>query len=282
MKAAEHTIAALLQNAAVLEAVSDSPRLDVELLLGHVLGKTRAHLYTWPEQKLTEDQVKAFNELLTRRLGGEPIAYLTGTQEFWSLSLEVNASTLIPRPETELLVEIALELIGLADARVLDLGTGTGAIALALAKERPGWEVIATDTVPEALALAQRNRRRHGLNNVLVLESNWFQGLPPQRFDLIVSNPPYIDPDDPHLQQGDVRFEPRSALVAANRGSAALEAIVSTAPAYLASGGWLLLEHGFAQAETIKVLLQGAGFVDIASRRDIQGHVRGSYGRKPE
>lgn len=282
MKSTEHTIAGLLQSATMLESVSDSPRLDVELLLGHVLGQTRAYLYTWPERKLNDDQVHAFNELLERRLGGEPIAYLTGLQDFWSLSLEVNASTLIPRPETELLVETALELIDLQDARVLDLGTGTGAVALALAKERPGWEVLAVDVVLEAVALAERNRCRHGLNNVSVMESNWFTRLAGRRFDLIVSNPPYIEPDDPHLLEGDVRFEPHSALVAKNRGFSALETIASGASAYLKAGGWLLLEHGFDQAERVRSLLRGSGFGDVASRCDNQGHERVSSGRKPE
>ncbi|HAD08034.1 MAG TPA: peptide chain release factor N(5)-glutamine methyltransferase [Porticoccaceae bacterium] len=213
--------------------------------------------------------------------GGEPIAYLTGLQDFWSLSLEVNTSTLIPRPETELLVETSLELIDLQDARVLDLGTGTGAVALALAKERPGWEVLAVDVVLEAVALAERNRCRHGLDNVSVMESNWFAGLAGRRFDLIVSNPPYIEPDDPHLLQGDVRFEPRSALVAKNRGFSALETIASGASAYLKAGGWLLLEHGFDQAKTVRALLRASGFVEVASRRDNQGHERVSHGRKP-
>ena len=281
MKTSEHTIAGLLQGAAMLESVSDSPRLDVELLLGHVLGQTRAYLYTWPERKLNDDQVHAYKELLERRRGGEPIAYLTGLQDFWSLSLEVNTSTLIPRPETELLVETSLELIDLQDARVLDLGTGTGAVALALAKERPGWEVLAVDVVLEAVALAERNRCRHGLDNVSVMESNWFAGLAGRRFDLIVSNPPYIEPDDPHLLQGDVRFEPRSALVAKNRGFSALETIASGASAYLKAGGWLLLEHGFDQAKTVRALLRASGFVEVASRRDNQGHERVSHGRKP-
>ncbi len=280
MKPSENTIGGLLASAVALRPVSDSPRLDVELLLAHVLGKTRTHLYTWPEQKLSAGQLIAFNRLLKRRLDGEPVAYLTGVRDFWSLSLEVNASTLIPRPETEVLVEMALGLVNSSSARVLDLGAGTGAIALALAMERPGWQVLAVDVMPEAVALVERNRRKHGLNNVRVIQSNWFADLPDRCFDLIVSNPPYLEPDDPHLSEGDVRFEPRSALVAANSGLAALEVIVSGAPAYLETGGWLVLEHGFKQAARVQAMMAEAGFIDRACARDLQGHERVSYGRQ--
>ena len=281
MKPLECTIGSLLKRTAVLGAVSDSPRLDVELLLAHVMGKTRTYLYTWPQCALSDDQVVAFNQLLKRRLDGEPVAYLIGVRDFWSLSLEVDASTLIPRPETEVLVETALGLVNLPSARVLDLGAGTGAIALALATERPGWQVLAVDVLPEAVALAERNRRKHDLNNVTVTVSNWFADLPDQRFDLLVSNPPYVDPDDPHLEEGDVRFEPRSALVAANAGFAALEVIINGAPACLDRGGGLVLEHGFDQAAKVQAMMRDAGFVDLATARDPQGHERVSYGRQP-
>ncbi len=193
---------------------SDSARLDTEILLGHILGRSRTWLYTWPEYELADSEQRQFDELLERRKNGEPVAHLTGEREFWSLPLKVNASTLIPRPETELLVETALALCPQEKLRALDLGTGTGAIALALASEKPGWRIVAAEKSSDALALAEENRRSLGLDNVQIVQSDWFTNIPPQKFDLIVSNPPYIDAADPHLRKGDVCFEPRSALVA--------------------------------------------------------------------
>jgi release factor glutamine methyltransferase len=271
------TIESLL-NAADLP---DSPtaRLDAELLLAHVLGKPRSYLRTWPEQQVPETQGQRFAELLVRRRTGEPVAYLLGRQGFWSLELEVEPTTLIPRPDTELLVETALALLADELAKVLDLGTGTGAIALALASERPSWRVAGVDRVVEAVALAERNRGRLGLNNAEFRLSHWFSALAGERFRLIVSNPPYIPATDPHLGQGDVRFEPVSALVAGNDGLDDIRLIITEAPAHLEDGGWLLLEHGYDQGEAVRGLLSARGFIEVASRRDLGGHERISLGR---
>ena len=268
------SIAALLRLTSMLEGVSDSPRLDLEVLLCHVLDKPRSYLFTWPEQVLDETHASHFDDLLQRRVNGEPVAHLTGQKEFWSLSLAVNATTLIPRPDTELLVETALNLIDETGAQVLDLGTGTGAIALALASERPSWQVVAVDTVPEAVALAETNRQRLNLDNVCVMPGHWFEGITQQRFDLIVTNPPYIDVDDPHLKEGDVRFEPSSALVSGNKGLADIELIIGEAKNYLSDGGWLLIEHGYQQAEAVRTLLSAEGYCQISTQRDLAGHER--------
>ncbi|OUS11487.1 protein-(glutamine-N5) methyltransferase, release factor-specific [Gammaproteobacteria bacterium 53_120_T64] len=279
------TIAELLRLASRLEAVSDSPRLDVEVLLCHVLDKPRSYLFTWPEKILDQKTAQYFNDLLQRRADGEPIAYLTGQKEFWSLSLEVNTTTLIPRPDTELLVETALQAMAKSDAQVLDLGTGTGAIALALASERQQWQIMAVDLVPEAVALAEKNRQRLSLDNVRVLRSHWFKDIAPQKFDLIVTNPPYIDADDHHLSEGDVRFEPSSALVSAHHGLADIEIIIAGAKPYLRTGGFLLIEHGYQQAGAVRTLLQNEGFVSVSTERDIAGLERvstGCFQRSPQ
>jgi len=278
------SIAACLQQAMQLRE-SDSARLDVELLLAHVLQQSRTYLYTWPEKTLSEQQAQHFVRLLERRLQGEPVAHILGRREFWSLPLWVDKSTLIPRPDTELLVETALDLFA-ADThqqprKLLDLGTGTGAIALALASEKKHWQCLGVDKSPEAVALAEKNRLHLRLMNVCFMQSDWFAALPPGRFDLIVSNPPYIDPQDPHLQQGDVRFEPRSALVADNGGLADLQLIIAQAPAWLNSGGCLLVEHGYDQAPAVRELFASAKFVSINSRRDLGDHERVTYGQMP-
>ena len=274
-------IAGLLRRAAQLAAVSDTPRLDVEVLLCHVLGESRTYLFTWPERELSEQQLAQFEALFIRRLRGEPVAHLTGYREFWSLSLAVSPATLIPRPDTELLVELALRLPLPEGAAVLDLGTGTGAIALALASERRHWQILAVDALPGAVELAERNRRALGLANVRVVEGNWFDGLGGQRFDLVVSNPPYVDAEDPHLGEGDVRFEPASALVAAESGLADLKTIVATAPDSLKGGGWLLLEHGWQQAQAVRELMKGAGFREVVSEKDLAGRERATLGQWP-
>lgn len=271
------TIACLLAQA----DLPDSPTgaLDSELLLAHVLEKPRSFLRTWPEHQPEPYRVELFQRLLARRRAGEPVAYLLGEQGFWSLDLQVSEATLIPRPDTERLVEVALELGPSGRARVLDLGTGTGAVALALASERPAWEIIATDVVPAAAALAESNRARLALTNVKVQHSDWFAALDAKPFDLIVSNPPYISSTDPHLQCGDVRYEPASALVSGADGLDAIRHIVQTAPHYLGSGGWLLLEHGWEQAEAVVALLVGQGFVEARSWQDMGGRHRVSGGR---
>ncbi|MCX2780572.1 peptide chain release factor N(5)-glutamine methyltransferase [Microbulbifer thermotolerans] len=261
-------------------ADSDSARLDTEVLLGYVLGRPRTWLYTWPEYQLTPSEQRQFERLFERRKKGEPVAYLTGEREFWSLSLKVNASTLIPRPETELLVEIALQLCPQTQLRALDLGTGSGAIALALAAEKPGWTIVAAEKSADALALAQENRKALGFGNVELVQSDWFAEIPQREFDLIVSNPPYIDAADPHLSEGDVRFEPRSALVAEGEGLADIAAIARHSGEYLKPGGWLMVEHGWQQAAAVRELFADAGLHGVESRKDYSGWERVTLGRK--
>lgn len=259
---------------------SATARLDAELLLAAALGKPRSYLRTWPERELEVALVERFQADLARRRTGEPVAYILGRQGFWSLDLEVSAHTLIPRPDTELLVETTLGLLAATPARVLDLGTGTGAIALALASERPAWRVSGIDRVAEAVELAERNRARLQLDNVAFRQSHWFAGLEEgERFTAIVSNPPYIAAADKHLSEGDVRFEPASALVAGADGLDDIRAIILGAPMHLEPGGWLLLEHGFEQAAAVRELLRRAGFSAVDSRRDLGGHERISLGQ---
>ncbi|UJJ30536.1 peptide chain release factor N(5)-glutamine methyltransferase [Halopseudomonas maritima] len=253
---------------------SDSARLDAELLLCHVIGKPRTYLRTWPERRPDADQLRQFEQLLSQRRSGVPVAYLLGEQGFWSLQLQVSQSTLIPRPDTERLVEVALELGPQAAASVLDLGTGTGAIALALAVERPYWQLTGVDRVAEAVVLARGNAERLQIGNASFVCSDWFSALAGQRFDLIVSNPPYIAADDPHLQQGDVRFEPGSALVSGADGLDDIRGLVQLAPDYLQPGGWLLFEHGWQQADDVALLLAERGFEQIESWRDLGGQQR--------
>ena len=270
-------IASLLRGA----QLPDSPtaRLDIELLLAAAIGKSRSYLHTWPERIVSSEAAATFATYLQRRSEGEPVAYILGQQGFWKLDLEVAPQTLIPRPDTELLVEVALELLPATPLQVLDLGTGSGAIALALASERGGWQVTAVDRVPQAVALAERNRQRLQLDNAKVLASHWFDALQGQRFALIVSNPPYIAEQDPHLAAGDVRFEPSSALVAGSDGLDDLRQIITQAPQHLLPGGWLLLEHGYDQAAAVRELLARHGFEQIQSRTDLGGHERISLGR---
>ena len=274
------TIIASLLRAAELPD-SPSARLDAELLLAAALGKSRSYLHTWPEKIVSSESALTFSGYLLRRRAGEPVAYILGQQGFWKLDLEVAPHTLIPRPDTELLVETALDLLPASPARVLDLGTGSGAIALALASERPAWHVTAVDRVLEAVALAERNRQRLQLENVHVLTSHWFSALADQRFDLIISNPPYIAAGDVHLAQGDVRFEPESALVAGVDGLDDIREIIQAAPQHLNPGGWLMLEHGYDQADAVRQLLSGAGFAQVESRKDLGTHERITLGRLP-
>ena len=273
------TIESLLNNVELPD--SPTPRLDAELLLAQALGKSRGYLHTWPEREPEASQLERFQAALARRRAGEPVAYILGRQGFWSLDLDVASHTLIPRPDTELLVETALALLPATPLQVLDLGTGTGAIALALACERPAWQVTGVDRVPEAVALAQGNGTRLQLANARFAESCWFSALAGQRFQLIVSNPPYIAAADPHLSQGDVRFEPSSALVAGVDGLDDIRVIIEQVPAHLLAGGWLLLEHGFDQAEAVRELLGQRGFAAVDSRRDLGGHQRISLGQWP-
>ncbi|MFZ3619373.1 peptide chain release factor N(5)-glutamine methyltransferase [Leclercia barmai] len=268
-----------LQQAITTLAGGESPRRDAEILLEHVTGKARTFLLAFGETELTADQQAQLDALLARRKTGEPVAHLVGEREFWSLPLYVSAATLIPRPDTECLVEQALARLPAAPARILDLGTGTGAIALALASERPDCQVTAVDVMPDAVALAQRNLERLGLKNVTVRQSSWFAALADQQFETIVSNPPYIDECDPHLGEGDVRFEPRSALVAADQGLADLSHIIIQSRQHLVSGGWLLLEHGWTQGEPVRNLFRQAGFTQVETCRDYGGNERLTLGK---
>jgi release factor glutamine methyltransferase len=257
----------------------ESGDLDAELLLSHCLQKPRSYLYAWPEREVEALQNTEFQSLLAARREGQPIAYLIGEREFWSLSLRVNEHTLIPRPETETLIEWALELALPATARVADWGSGSGAIALALASERPHWQLLATDISDDALVVVRDNAARLELTNVRTLCSDWEAGLHGQKFELLVSNPPYVVQSDPHLEQGDLRFEPRSALVSGPEGLDALRRIIAVAPGYLEAGGWLLLEHGYDQGAAVLQLLQTAGFSAIGCRQDLAGLDRISGGR---
>ncbi|CAI0859090.1 peptide chain release factor N(5)-glutamine methyltransferase [Serratia quinivorans] len=261
---------------------SDSARRDAEILLGFVTGRARTFLMAFGETLLTQQQQGQLERLLVRRERGEPVAYLIGEREFWSLPLSVSPATLIPRPDTECLVELALERLPSSACHILDLGTGTGAIALALASERPDCAVTGVDLQPEAVALAQHNAQKLAIGNAQFLQGSWFAPLAGQTFALIASNPPYIDATDPHLAQGDVRFEPSSALVAQQHGLADLSAIVQQAPQYLQPQGWLLLEHGWQQGESVRALLQAAGFISIATRRDYGDNDRVTFGQWPQ
>lgn len=260
---------------------SDSAKRDAEILLGFVTGRARTYLLAFGETPLTAEQAEQLTLLLARRERGEPVAYLVGEREFWSLPLSVSPATLIPRPDTECLVELTLERLPATPCAILDLGTGTGAIALALASERPDCQLTGIDLQPEAVALAQHNAQKLAINNARFLQGSWFTPVAGQKFALIASNPPYIDEADPHLGQGDVRFEPGSALVAADQGLADLAAIVQQAADYLEPQGWLLLEHGWQQGESVRTLLNAAGFIAVATHRDYGGNDRVTLGQKP-
>jgi release factor glutamine methyltransferase len=264
---------------AALSLDPSSARIEVQCLLQAVLQKNRAYLLTHPEQPLDADQHVRYMALYERRLSGEPIAYLLGEREFYGLPFKVSPATLIPRPETELLVELALQHIPKhGQCRVLDMGTGSGAIALSIAHARPDAEVVAVDASSAALEVAQSNALRLGPGNVRLLHSDWFNALHGERFDMIVSNPPYIAAGDVHLSQGDVRFEPRAALVSGADGLDDIRRIAAQAKDHLNTNGWLLLEHGYNQAAQIRALLQQAGFTGVLSVRDLAGIERVSGG----
>lgn len=272
---------ALNQTAAQFaQSGSDSPLLDASVLLCHALQKPRSYLFTWPEKALTQEQNIAFGLLVERRLAGEPVAYIIGEREFWSLPLSVAPSTLIPRPDTERLVELALEKAPQIQGDILDLGTGTGAIALALASELPHRHVVGIDLQPQARDLAASNGEKLGLDNANFLAGSWFEPLENgTKFALIVSNPPYIDDADPHLSQGDVRFEPRSALVADEQGLADIRHIAHHARQYFVNGGWLLFEHGFEQGTAVRAILQQLGYQHVSTQQDYAGKDRVTLGQ---
>lgn len=279
------SIAQCLQQSSQLVDVSDTPRLDIEIFLAHILQKNRTYLFTWPEKILNDVDVVRFNEYLSRRLRGEPVAHIIGQREFWSLPLMVNNSTLIPRPDTELLVETALGLFSVDETnqvrRVLDLGTGTGAIVLALAHEKKSWQCLGVDKELAAVELAEKNRMQLNLLNVKIHQSDWFSALASEApFDIIVSNPPYINPGDEHLLRGDVRFEPLSALIADNNGLADLDIIIANAPRYLREQGWLLVEHGYDQGEQVRNLFVCNQFFSVKTLRDMSGNERVTMGLK--
>ena len=260
-------------------AEGESPRADADALLCHLLACRRSYLMTWPERELDAAQQATLQAWLDRRLAGEPIAHLIGEREFWSLPLKVSPATLIPRPDTEVLVEQALARLPAGPCALLDLGTGTGAIALALKSERPDADVWAVDRMPDAAALARANSAALGLP-IEVRDGSWFEPLSDApRFDMIVSNPPYIDGADPHLEEGDVRFEPRSALVADEQGLADIRLIVAGAPAHLCPGGWLLLEHGWEQGAMVRQLLLQQGYCQVETVRDYGDNERVTLGR---
>lgn len=257
---------------------SDSSQLDAQLLLLHVIEAPRTILFTDPDRLLSEEQIIKFETLLARRIEGEPIAYLLGSQGFWTLDLEVSTSTLIPRPETESLIEWVINHYDSAPKHALDLGTGTGVIALALAKERPSWTVTGVDVKREAVELAIRNAKRNTIQNALFFESNWFSAVPSSKpFDLIISNPPYIDEQDIHLEQGDVRFEPRSALVSLDNGLADIKKIVAAAKSFLK--GYLVIEHGWQQAKSVREIMLAEGYEDVTSKKDLLSYERFSLGK---
>lgn len=260
----------------------DEARSEAELLLGHALGVSRAWLFAHARDDVAEARQQAYTALIERRAKGEPVAYLTGRRGFWTLDLEVTPATLIPRPETETLVEQALARLPTDMAcTVADLGTGSGAIALAIASERPRAQAVATDASSEALAVARGNAVRLGLRNVEFLQGDWLAPLTGRRFDMIVSNPPYIEADDAHLTQGDLRFEPPAALASGADGLDAIRRIARHAPARLQPGGWLLLEHGWNQGEAVRTLLREAGYAGIFTATDLEGRDRVTAGNRP-
>ncbi len=277
------TIKTLLAHAAeTLTNHSDSPLLDSEVLLGFVLGKPRTYLRAWCDNTLTDQQLATFEALLKQRQQGTPIAYLTGTREFWSRDFTVTPDVLIPRPDTELLIELSLDLIPKTIAvKLIDLGTGSGIIAVTLAAERPNAHVTAVDASLAALAVAKHNARLHQLTNIEFYQSDWFSNVPKSLFDLVISNPPYIDPDDEHLQQGDVRFEPQSALIADNQGLSDIQIIADKARRYLKPAGHLLIEHGYNQALQVQAIFNALAYDTVQSYQDLSGQPRVTYGQKP-
>jgi release factor glutamine methyltransferase len=261
------------------QASRDIHRRDAEILLAHCWQRTRTRLLTSFDELVPEDVAACFERAVGRRAEGVPVAYLLGSREFWSLELEVNAAVLVPRPETELLVQRALALVHRRDAAVADLGTGSGAIAIALAHERPDWRITATDVSAEALAVARRNGQRLAAGRVDWRQGDWFAALPEYRLDALLSNPPYVAADDPVLEGDGLRHEPRGALTPGGDGLGALATLINGAPDHLLPGGWLALEHGAAQGKVVRQLLVARGFSSVTSHRDLAGHERVTEGK---
>ncbi|WP_431065411.1 peptide chain release factor N(5)-glutamine methyltransferase [Methylotuvimicrobium sp.] len=272
---------ALAHAAQSLSFVSESPLLDAEILLCLALDKDRSHLRAWPDKKLLPEQNSHLEALLQKRLSGMPIAYITGNREFWSRDFEVNRDVLIPRPDTELLIELALQRIPERQPyRLIDLGTGSGIIAITLAAERPDSEVIATDFSTNALTIARRNAQGHNVRNIQFLQSDWFGAISDSAlFNLVVSNPPYIADYDPHLTEGDVRFEPMAALIADNHGLSDIERIATAARRHLLPQGHLLIEHGYNQQDQVQAIFSQLNYRNIVTYHDLSGQPRVTYGQ---
>ncbi|MGR9072976.1 MAG: peptide chain release factor N(5)-glutamine methyltransferase [Gammaproteobacteria bacterium] len=277
------SIRSLLESAtARLRAASDSPALDADILMCFVIKKDRAHLKAWPEKILPSGQREEYGRLIEKRLAGHPVAYLTGSREFWSRNFIVTEDVLIPRPETELLVELALGAIPEnAPYQLIDLGTGSGAVAVTLAAERPIAAVTATDISPAALDVAKKNADVHRTANIRLMRSSWFDDIPVSAFDLIVGNPPYIAADDPHLRQGDIRFEPQTALTSLDGGLRDIGLIVESARRYLKPGGRLMLEHGYDQQLPVQAIFKRCGYASIRTEADLAGNPRVTGGLWP-
>lgn len=275
------TLKYILHHAATQLAEFPTPKLDAEILLSFVLNVSRSYLYSHSDERIDKEKQVIFESLLKRRIQGEPIAYIVGHQEFWSMDFEVTKDVLIPRRETELLVETVFEILP-ADKKcsVLDLGSGSGAIALAIAKERPHWKISGVDQSEKAIQLARKNQKHLNISNVTFTESNWFSALNKKRFDLIVSNPPYISEQDPHLNQGDIRFEPKEALISGKDGLDDILKISAEAIKHLKSNGYLIFEHGYNQSEAVKKILQKNQFMLIEARKDLSGIDRITFGKR--
>lgn len=272
---------ALAEAAITLCGFSDSAVLDAEILLCLVLGKERTYLRAWSEKVLTSEQNIAFKTLLAKRLKGQPIAYLTGWREFWSRDFKVCADVLIPRPDTELLIELSLPLIAKnKPCKIIDLGTGSGIIGITLAAECPNAMVIATDFSDSALQIAKENAVLHQLTNIKFQHSHWFAEIEKNEFDLVISNPPYIAENDPHLQQGDLRFEPQQALVAEENGLKDISTLAESARDYLTQDGYLLIEHGFEQQDSVQAIFQEFCYRNIETHKDLAGLPRVTIGQK--
>lgn len=273
-------IAAVQHAAQRLSGCHDTARIDAEILLGFVMHCTRSHLHAWPERLLDASQEQRYGALIERRAAGEPLAYLTGQREFWSMTLEVTRDTLVPRPETELLVELALQRIPTGSTwRIADLGTGSGAIALAIARERPACHVIAIDRCAAALAVARRNAATHSITNIEFRAGDWLTPLNSETQHVIISNPPYVSTLDPRLIQTDIRFEPLGALASGPGGLDDIRRITEAARHYLIAGGWLLLEHGYDQGAAVMQILRNHGYYDVSNTQDLAGLDRVTSGR---
>ena len=270
----------LKESTSLLEITSDSASLDSEILLCQILKKERSFLRAWPDLELQTKQTNQFWSLIKQRQQGTPIAYITGNKEFWSRDFHVNPDVLIPRPDTELIIELSLKLIlDNKPIKIIDLGTGSGIIAITLAAERLQADISATDLCLAALSIAKLNARKHDINNIKFYQSNWFANVPPIKFNLIITNPPYIAEDDVHLTQGDIRFEPRSALCSGKQGLNDIIIIADTARNFLEPGGHLLIEHGYDQQHSVQSILKDYHYDFVQTATDLSGQPRVTYGQ---